>query len=127
MPPSPSARSVRRKQAEDFGRHGETLALWYMRAKGYFLVTRRYKTPAGEIDLVMRRGRQLVFIEVKTRTKSDELGMALAQVNAARIGHAAQHFIMRHKRHAACDLRFDVIFLAPWAWPRHVKNAFQAR
>lgn len=124
MPPSPSAGTRKRRSAEGFGRHGETLALWYLRLKGYFLLARRYKTPAGEIDLVMRRGRTLIFVEVKSRQRGSDYGLALEQVNSARIGRAAQHYVSRHRRAEGLDQRFDVIFLAPWAWPRHVKNAF---
>ena len=124
MLPSPSARTRKRRSAEGFGRRGETLALWYLRLNGYWMLARRYKTPSGEIDLVMRRGRTVIFVEVKTRQRRDEFAIALEQVNATRIGRAAQHYVSRHRRTQGLDLRFDVIFLAPWAWPRHVKNAF---
>ena len=41
----------RRKRAERAGRRAETVALWYLRLKLYRLLARRYRTPAGEIDL----------------------------------------------------------------------------
>lgn len=124
MPPSPSAGTRKRRSAEGFGRRSETLALWYLRLKGYWMLAQRYRTPSGEIDLVMRWGRTIVFVEVKSRQRKEEFALALEQVNRIRIGRAAQHYVSRHRRAKGLDQRFDVIFLAPWAWPRHVKNAF---
>ncbi|MDC9822522.1 YraN family protein [Devosia sp. ZB163] len=112
--------------AEIFGRRGEALAAWYLRLKGYRIVEQRVKSPVGEIDLVARRFGTTVFVEVKARKTPGELGLALEAVNTRRIARAAQHYVGRHPGLAAAPLRFDVIFLAPWAWPRHVKGAFDA-
>ena len=51
---------------------------------------------------------------------------ALQAVNQSRISRAAAFWLARHPAHAAANLRFDVIFLAPRQWPRHVINAFDA-
>jgi putative endonuclease len=51
---------------------------------------------------------------------------ALEAVNRSRITRAAQYWLARHPARAATNLRFDVIFLAPGRWPRHVINAFDA-
>jgi putative endonuclease len=83
------------------------------------------KTPVGEIDLIVRRGNQIAFVEVKARSFSSGEADALMAVNRKRIVHAAQLWLMRRPELAAGDLRFDVIFLAPFAWPRHIVNAFQ--
>jgi putative endonuclease len=138
MPPSPSkpgnsrpksrnyqSRSAR-LGAELYGRRGEDLAAWFLRLKGYRIIARRVKTPGGEIDLVARRFGLTAFVEVKSRMSRAEYGMALEAVNTRRIVRAAEHYIARHPELAATPLRFDVIFLAPMMWPRHLKNAFQA-
>jgi putative endonuclease len=52
----------RRQRAERAGRRAETIALWYLRLKLYRLLARRYRTSAGEIDLVMKHGRAIVFV-----------------------------------------------------------------
>jgi putative endonuclease len=111
--------------AELFGRRGEALAAWYLRLKGYRIVATRVKTPVGEIDLVASRFGLTAFIEVKARQGRAEEGMALAAVNTSRISRAAQYYVSRHPALVDTPLRFDVIFLAPMTWPRHVKNAFQ--
>lgn len=134
MPPSPSKpRNNRnhwtrdaRLDAELFGRRGEDLAAWYLRLKGYRIIDRRVKTPGGEIDLVVRRFGVTAFVEVKSRMSRKEIGLALEAVNTRRIARAAEHYVSRHPALAATPLRFDVIFLAPMMWPRHVKGAFDA-
>ena len=124
--PSPSAPNrSRRLAAELFGRRGETLAAWYLRLKGYRIVATRVKCPVGEIDLVARRLGVTVFVEVKARGRRQSLAEALGVVNTRRIARAAAYYVARHPDLAATALRFDVIFLAPFTWPRHVRDAFR--
>lgn len=127
MPPSPSKpKSPERLRAESFGRRGEELAALYLRSKLYRVLAKRFKTPVGEIDLVVESFGTLVFVEVKTRQRrGDELD-ALLHVNRRRLLQAARYYMTRHPGRADLPMRFDVIFLAPFSWPRHVKNAFDA-
>jgi putative endonuclease len=128
MPRSRSATgpSPERQRRFRAGLRAETLAALVLRLKGYRILAQRMKLPGGEIDLIALRGRTLVFVEVKARRRGADFAQALEAVNTRRIGHAANAYIGRHPRLAGLDQRFDVIFLAPWAWPRHVKNAFEA-
>lgn len=84
------------------------------------------KTPLGEIDLIARRGDTIVCVEVKARSFSHQEEQALGAVNRRRIVRAAQMWLSRHPEFGQSTLRFDVIFLAPFAWPRHIVNAFDA-
>ena len=127
MPPSPSRpKSKARIEAYRDGHRGEALAAWLLRLKLYRVVQRRCKTPVGEIDLIATRFGTLVFVEVKRRARADGEAEALAAVNTARITRAAQYWLARQPRWAGAPCRFDVIFLAPGRWPRHVINAFDA-
>ena len=127
MPPSPSKpKSDYRKFAEGAGRRGEALASLFLQAQGYRVLDRRVKTPVGEVDLIVRRRDVTVFVEVKSRSFSHQEVDALFAVNRKRIVRAAQYWLIRNPRHAEEELRFDVIFLAPFAWPRHLKAAFDA-
>jgi putative endonuclease len=127
MPPSPSRqKSPERLTAEAFGRHGEDIAAWFLRARLYRIRARRVKTPVGEIDLVAERFGTTVFVEVKSRANREGEADALLAVDRQRIVRAAEYYIARHPRLAERPLRFDVIFLAPFAWPRHIVNAFDA-
>jgi putative endonuclease len=128
MPPSRSRpTSSQRLRAEGFGRHGEALAALFLRLKLYRIVAHRVQTPVGEIDLVAERLGTTVFVEVKSRGRAATEAEALLSVNQRRITRAAEWYIARHPHLAAAPLRFDVIFLAPMAWPRHVVNAFAAQ
>jgi putative endonuclease len=127
MRPSQSKpKSPDRLAAETLGRSGEDLAAWFLRLKLYRIRGRRVKTPVGEIDLVAERFGTTVFVEVKSRRATAGEGEALSAVNRQRIVRAAEYYIARHPHLAAASLRFDVIFLAPFTWPRHVVNAFDA-
>ena len=127
MPPSPSRqKSNFRKFAEGAGRRGEAWAALFLRLQFYRIVAMRVKTPVGEIDLIARRGGVTVFVEVKSRSFSHQEEAALGAVNRRRIVRAAQMWLARRPELANTDMRFDVIFLAPFAWPRHLKNAFDA-
>ena len=121
MPRSPSSR----KKAERRGRIGEILAALYLRAQFFAIKASRIKTPVGEIDLVAERGRLTVFVEVKVRANKHKEADALAAVNKHRISRAANYYLTKNPHLADRYLRFDVIFLAPWSWPRHVRGAFE--
>ncbi|MGN6374621.1 MAG: YraN family protein, partial [Sphingomonas sp.] len=45
-----------RRAAEQSGRRGERIAAWWLRLKGWHILDHRVRTPAGEVDLVARRG-----------------------------------------------------------------------
>jgi putative endonuclease len=127
MPPSPSKpKSSVRQFNEGAGRRGELWASLFLRLKLYRIVGTRVKTPVGEIDLIAQRWGVTVFIEVKARSFSHQEAAALGAVNRRRIVRAAQLWLTRHPALAATPLRFDVIFLAPFVWPRHIVNAFDA-
>jgi putative endonuclease len=127
MPPSGSKpKSPERLAAEAFGRRGEDLAAWLLRGKLYRIRDKRFKTPVGEIDLVAARFGTTVFVEVKSRGANDSERTALEAVNRQRIVRAAEYYLARHPDLVARPLRFDVIFLAPGRWPRHLVNAIDA-
>lgn len=114
---------MKREAAERRGRRGETLAVWYLRFKGYRILARRVRTPRGEVDLVAKRGRTIVFVEVKTRDTEEELDLAIDEYRLARVAAAAEILAPRYATNGE-DIRIDVILIAPGRWPRHVQNAW---
>ncbi|GHA23032.1 UPF0102 protein [Devosia pacifica] len=122
----PDAELAKRRRAFRAGHRGEFWAALFLQLKLYRVLARRVKTPVGEIDIVARRFGVTVFVEVKTRARSQSLAEAWDAVNTRRICAAAQHYLARHPTLYAGDQRFDVIFVAPFAIPRHVVNAFDA-
>ena len=71
-----------RVKAEAKGRVAEVVAIALLTAKGYALIRRRYKSPSGEIDLIMRRGDVTAFIEVKARSTHDEAVASVSHTQA---------------------------------------------
>jgi putative endonuclease len=127
MPPSPSRpRNNVRKFHESAGRRGEAWAALLLTLKLYRVVGRRVKTPVGEIDLIAERFGTIVFVEVKSRSFSHQEESALYAVNRRRIVNAARFWLGRHPDRVDSPMRFDVIFLAPFTWPRHIVGAFDA-
>jgi putative endonuclease len=116
----------RRRAAEKRGRRAETLALWYLRAKGYRLLARRYKTPVGEIDLIVARGRTVAFVEVKARPTDAEAAEAATPTGRRRVARAAALWLAAHPQAEGRDLRLDVIVAVPGRLPRHIMGAFDA-
>src|SRR5690606_9654900 len=71
------AEPMNRARAEQRGRRGEGAAAWWLRLHGWRVLARRVKTPRGEIDLVVRRGRVVAFVEVKWRAGASQLDLAI--------------------------------------------------
>ena len=102
----------------------EYAALFYLTCKGYRFIALRYKTKLGEIDLIMRRGRTLAFIEVKARSNHADAAHAIHHKNQSRVMQAAQIFLAQHPYYHHCDVRFDALLMAWYRWPRHIVHAF---
>ena len=115
---------MKRQIAEQSGRDGERRAAFWLRAKGWQILDNRVKTPAGEIDLVARRGSLVAFVEVKWRKRKEELDHAIDQYRLSRVAAAAEAVAHRYAAGGE-DFRIDVILLAPGAFPRHIANAWQ--
>ncbi len=114
-----------RRNADRFGRWAETVALVWLMLHGYRVLRRRYRTHGGEIDLLMRRGRQLVAVEVKARREA--AGLDLVSLHQQRrIVQAVRLFLAQHPKLAQYDVRFDVVCISPWRWPLHVPHAWIA-
>jgi putative endonuclease len=98
---------------------------------GLQLLTRNYTTRHGELDLVMRDGNTVVFVEVRYR-KSTSHGDAVASITTskqAKLIFAAQHWLAANPKHAKCPCRFDVVsYDGPPDAVRHewLRNAFDA-
>ena len=116
---------AKKKQAYQSGVLSEVLCAWVLRAKGYRILERRYRTASGEIDLIARRGDTIVFIEVKFRKTLGAAAFAIAPRQQERINKAAQSYLTRAGLPANVHLRFDAMLVSPWAPIKHVKNAWQ--
>ena len=71
--------AVSRLRPGELGRAGEKAAAHLLRSRGYQVVGAGFLARRGELDLVCRRGKELVVVEVKTRT-SDAFGAPIEAV-----------------------------------------------
>jgi putative endonuclease len=116
--------SDRRREAERQGQWAERLAELLLRLKGYRILERRFRTPAGEIDLIARRGKRLAFVEVKRRPTEDLALESITPRLRRRVGHAAELWMQRHDRAGQWVPAFDVVIVLPGKWPRHLQDVF---
>ncbi len=106
------------------GARQEQLARRHLEAQGLRLVAANVACRQGELDLVMRDGGTLVFVEVRYRA-SERFGGAVASVDRrkqARLLAAAGYYLSRHPTDLPC--RFDVVAIAAGGEVRWIKHAF---
>ena len=113
----------KRRRSHRRGHLAEVAAAAYLMAKGHRILERRLKTPAGEIDLVAVKGRRLAFVEVKQRASFAECEAAITPRLRDLVRRAANLWLARRPRFHDYDQGFDLIFVTPWSWPRHLPDA----
>jgi putative endonuclease len=111
------------------GRYGEQLAEQHLLEAGFAVLDRNWRCPAGELDIVARDGRSVVFCEVKTRS-STTFGLpveAVTERKAAKLRELALLWLRDHPGIGG-DIRFDVLgVLRPRTGPAavsHLRGAF---
>ena len=111
------------------GRQGEEFASAYLIQDGYAVLIRNFRIRGGEIDIVARKGDDLIFVEVKTR-RSSAYGYPEQGVTAAKarfINRAIKEFVRKNRVSDAWYIRFDIIAIE-WSIGeqtpivRHIQN-----
>lgn len=102
--------SEKRRAAEVAGRRAETWVALSLRLRGYRVLAQRYKTRSGEIDLVVRRGKTLTFVEVKQRARPEDTLDPVSARSEERIIRAGEIFLSRHPTYVkrGFALRYDI-------------------
>jgi len=93
--------------------------------KGYRILARRMKTRAGEIDLIVRRGGTLVFVEVKARGAMGDAAEALSLRQRERLARAAELYLASRPQLAQMTIRFDVVLASSRRLPQHMVDAWR--
>lgn len=109
------------------GRWGEEQASQYLVTKGFEILKRNFKAPRGEVDIIVRKGEILVFVEVKTylATSSASLEWSVDGKKRRRITETARYFLAKNPEYDSCFVRFDVIQVSgDGMTPVHFENAF---
>ncbi len=92
------------------GREGEIAAADFLTSSGVKILHRNFRCPPGEIDLIAKDGRTIVFVEVRSR-QADGFGSPEESITATkrrRLTRAAMWFLKQHG-HLDCPARFDVV------------------
>ena len=103
----------------------EAQAARFLERSGMQIVAQNYRTRSGEIDLIARDGKYLVFVEVKFRANTKN-GNALEAVDLRKqrtIIRTAQHYLLRYGYGMQTPCRFDVVGINGTEIT-HIKNAF---
>ncbi len=97
------------EKTTEMGRAGEDQAVAYLEGRGYAILHRNYHYRKAEIDIIARKGRWLVIVEVKTRTGSfyEALSDSVTRLKISRLVRAAHHFA--GERRLGLEIRFDII------------------
>lgn len=109
------------------GRVGENLADVYFSGLGYDVIARNYRRGRGEIDLVLRKNDEIVFVEVKywSAYSEDAIEYGINPGKRARILRSSRHFLMENPQYDEFHIRYDVLFLpGTGKTARHIRDAF---
>jgi len=115
---------------DNLGLRGENHAARYLRNLGYKIIHRNFSCSVGELDIIAKEGKTLVFVEVKTRADDDPAPeVQVDAVKQHQITKAARFYLSRYGVPQP-PARFDVVAVV---WPhdrppivRHTPNAFDA-
>ena len=122
----PTHRLLRGRRAYAAGQDAEALAAAALAAEGWVILAQRYRTEAGEIDLIAERAGLLAFIEVKARPSLAEAAFALGPRQRARLIAAAEAWLADNPGHGSAGMRFDVMLVAADGTIRRIADAFRA-
>jgi putative endonuclease len=117
------AKSLKQK-AYFKGHWAEFLATLYLRIKGYRILAKRFKTKAGEVDVIVQKGDVIAMIEVKARADEMAAINSVTAMSQRRIMAAGDIWLGRQRDYANLSVRYDIIAILPWKMPKHFKDAF---
>jgi putative endonuclease len=106
------------------GWRAEILAAGYLMLRGYWIYHLRYRRRSGEIDIIARKGRVFVAVEVKARPNLQLGHESMNDAEWRRRRNAMAEFI-RQKKRAGYSIRFDLIIVAPYLQIQHTEAAWQ--
>lgn len=113
------------EHSRGIGKQYEDMAVEYLKAHGYKILARNYQVRQGEIDIIAREDKYLVFIEVKYRknTKSGDPAEAVSFRKQQAISNTALYFLNQKRYPTDTPVRFDVITILDQTLT-HIKDAF---
>jgi putative endonuclease len=123
--PCHSAAKRARINAYHKGVAAEGQAASMLAGQGYKILSRRFRSPAGEIDLVAAKGDHLAFVEVKARRTLYDAAWAVTTRQQRRIADAAGYWLQNYPEYQNCDMSFDAVLVASHNLTEHIQDAFR--
>ena len=120
---------IMQDKRQQFGKKSENLAVWYLKKIGYKIIEQNYRTPLGEIDIIAKEKKTIVFVEVKSR-RSIRYGnpkWAVTPKKQRKISMVALQYL-KSTRQMDARARFDVVAVTSnrdQPQIEIVKNAFE--
>lgn len=100
----------------------EYLAIIILFLKGYRILERRYKTKYGEIDIITKKGNNIIAIEVKARFKNIETTEHVSKHQINRIKNAINYYISKNNKYINCNINVEIILFVNYYKFKHFKN-----
>lgn len=116
---------LKRQAAYEKGRSAEDQAVTILAGRGYEILSRRYRSPGGEIDLVASNGRHLAFVEVKARRHLDDAAWSVTPRQQRRIADAAGYWLQSFPQYQDRDMTFDAVLIASANRAEYISDAFR--
>ena len=118
-------RRAKKIKAYRTGLDAENHAAALLTGRGFDILGRRFRSPAGEIDLIAANGSHLSFVEVKARRTIDDAAWSVTPRQQRRIAEAAGHWLQCFPEYGDRDITFDAILVAPRRHPEYIPDAFR--
>ncbi len=106
------------------GHSAEDIVARHYVDRGYEVAETCWRSEAGEVDLILRRGDLVVFVEVKSSKTHDMAAARILPAQMARIMGAAEIFVATEPRGALTDMRFDAALVDGTGRVKIIENAF---
>ena len=119
-----------RREREIEGRKAEIHVARWLKLRGWKILSKRFKIPEGEIDIIARRKNIIVFVEVKQRATLPKIEDIMSQTNISRVMEAAEIWVNQNFDSLGPDfeIRFDLAVIEgrvhPLAKVQYIENAF---
>ena len=123
-PQDAATRRARGAAAHASGAGAEDAVARLYEGQGGVVAARRWRSPWGEVDLIVRRGETVVVVEVKKARSLDEAAWRLSRRQMDRLCAAAQAFCAGEPRGALTDLRFDLALVDGMGRVRVIEGAW---
>ena len=113
-----------RKRSYIWGIIAEYLCAVLLIIKGYSIIALRYRNNFGEIDIIAKKAKIIIFIEVKARSDKESAIISVTKNKQERVLRTADSFIAKNIKYSHHDLRFDLMVVTSVINIYHYKNAW---